>query len=309
MKMSLTTISLAAVLALAPAASIAAPLQVVASFSIIGDLARNVGGDHIDLTTLIGPNGDAHVFEPTPADAIAMSKADVILVNGLHLEGFLDRLVEVSGSNGEVVEVSHGITPIPGNEDEAHADEDDGEDEHDHGALDPHAWQSVPNAEIYVENITVAFCNADPQGCPDYKANALAYLNRLKSLDADVRDLIGKIPGDKRTIITSHDAFGYFGHEYGLTLLAPQGASTEAEPSAAGVAALIGQIREEKASALFVENVNDPRVIEQIGRETGIAVGGELFSDALSPADGPAATYLDMIRHNAETITAAMLGD
>lgn len=308
MKSFVAKISLTAVLALGPVVALAAPLQVVASFTVIGDLAKNVGGDRIALTTLIGPDGDAHVFEPTPADAVSMRKADVILVNGLHLEGFLDRLIEVSGTKGTLVEVSHGITPIAGTEDESHHHEAGDDHEHDHGAVDPHAWQSVPNAEIYAENIAMAFCNADPQGCPDYKANAFAYLNTLKGLDADVRSLIGKIPEDKRTIITSHDAFGYFGHEYGLTLMAPQGVSTEAEPSAAGIAALITQIRDEKASALFVENVTDPRVIEQIGRETGITVGGELFSDALSPADGPAATYVDMIRHNAETISAAIMG-
>lgn len=300
---------LGAVLALVPVAGFAAPLQVVASFSILGDLASNVGGDRIALTTLIGPDGDAHVYEPRPADAVAMSRADVIVVNGLSLEGFLDRLVETSGTKAEIVEATKGVKTIAATEEDGDheplADDGDG---HQQGKLDPHAWQSVPNAQIYVENISDGFCAADPEGCPVYAANGKAYIEKLKNLDAEVRGLIGRIPADKRVIISSHDAFGYFADEYGLTFVSPQGVSTEAEPSAAGVAALIRQIRDEKALALFVENVTDPRVLEQIGRETGVAVGGNLFSDALSPADGPAATYLDMMRHNAETIAAPIVG-
>ena len=321
MKVSFSALVLAA-LALAPLPALAGPLKVVASFSVIGDFAKQVGGDQIDLTTIVGANGDIHVYEPTPADAVEMSKADVILINGLALEGFLDRLVTASGNKAPVVELTKGITPLASTEaddhdhdhedadhDEEDADHDHGDEDghHHHGDLDPHAWQSVANAEIYVKNIETAFCAADPDNCPDYTANAAAYLDKLSTLDADIHQMIDAIPSDKRIIITSHDAFAYFGHEYGLSFLAPQGVSTEAEPSAADVANLIRQIREEHAAALFTENVTDPRVVEQIAEETGISVGGELYA-LLSGPDAPAATYIDMERHNAETISAAIIG-
>ena len=303
-----------AALALAPLPALAAPLKVVASFSVIGDFAAEVGGDRIDLTTLVGPNGDIHVYEPKPADAVSMSKADVILVNGLALEGFLDRLVAASDTKAPVVELTKGITPIAGTEEDAdHDDEAGSQNEHDeaghhhHGAYDPHAWQSAANAEIYVKNIEAAFCTADPDGCPVYTANAEAYLGKLTALDGEIHAMFDAVPAGNRVVITSHDAFGYFGREYGLSFLAPQGISTDAEPSAAGVAALIQQIRSEHAAALFTENVTDPRVVEQISRETGISIGGELYA-LLSGPDGPAATYLGMERYNAKTIATAILG-
>ena len=183
-----------------------------------------------------------------------------------------------------------------------------GEDGHDHGAFDPHAWQSVHNAEIYVKNIADAFCAADAAGCDTYKANAAVYGEKLEALDQEIKAAVEGIPAEKRTIITSHDAFGYFEHEYGIRFLAPEGVSTESEASAADVAALIRQIREDKASAIFVENISNPRLVEQIAGETGLKVGGSLFSDALSAADGPAATYIDMMRHNITTIKGAILG-
>lgn len=305
------------------------PLKVVASFSIIGDLAKNVGGDRVEITTLVGPNGDAHVYEPKPADAAAVGAADVVLVNGLGLEGFIPRLVEASGTKAPIVELARGIEPLKSAEtehehgaaeaDHDHAAEADhaGETEeehahegghHHHGEFDPHAWQSVHNAEVYVRNIAEAFCAADAAGCDTYKANAAAYEAELAALDTEIRQAIAAIPEDKRTIITSHDAFGYYEHEYGLTFLAPEGVSTESEASAADVAALIRQIREDKASAIFVENISNPRLVEQIAGETGLTVGGELYSDALSDADGPASTYVDMMRSNTATIKGAILG-
>jgi zinc/manganese transport system substrate-binding protein len=304
------------------------PLKVVASFSIIADFARNVGGDKVEITTLVGPNGDAHVYEPKPADAVAMSRADVVLVNGLHFEGFLARLVETSGSKASIAELTKGIKPLTmkaefaeGEEghtaggaahdnaaeaDHDHAAEADGG--HDHGGIDPHAFQSVANAKVYVANIADAFCQADAASCETYKSNAANYLATLDGLDGEVRAAVASIPADKRTIITSHDAFGYFEHEYGLTFHAPEGISTEADPSAADVAKLIQQIRQDKASAIFVENITNPRLIEQIAGETGLKVGGELYSDALSDADGPAATYVDLMRHNIATIKGAIGG-
>lgn len=302
----------ASMLALAATSALPAfaePLKVVASFSIVGDFAANVGGDRVEIITLVGPNGDAHVYEPKPADAVAMSKADVILINGLQFEGFLPRLMEASGAKAPVVELTKGgeiLKPDDGHdhEEEVKAAAED----HDHGEFDPHAWQSVRNAEVYVKNITDAFCAADAPGCATYQANSAAYLARLEALNADIEAMVASIPPEKREVITSHDAFGYFAHEYGIKFLAPEGVSTDSEASAADVAALITQIREDKASALFVENISDPRLVEQIARETGIKIGGALFSDALSDASGPAATYLDMMRHNASTLKGAING-
>ena len=296
----------------------AADLKVVASFSIIGDFAQNVGGDRIELTTLVGPDGDAHVYEPKPTDAVAMAGADVVLVNGLQFEGFLQRLVDASATKASIVELTKGVETLKmeeeGHHDEAaeakegeeHAAEEEGH--HHHGDIDPHAFQSVPNAEIYVKNIADAFCAADSAGCQTYQANAMAYTTKLKALDEEVKAAVASIPADKRTIITSHDAFGYFAHQYGITFLAPEGISTESEASAADVAALIRQVRDDNASAIFVENVTNPRLIEQIAAETDLNVGGTLFSDALSDESGPAPTYIDMMRNNIATIRGAILG-
>lgn len=308
-----------------PGAAMADGLKVVASFSIIGDFARNVGGDRVTITTLVGPDGDAHVYEPKPADAASVSAADVVLVNGLQFEGFIKRLVEASGTKAPVVELTRGGEVLKASEEEhnhgegEHKEAEDGHDHdageehadgegHHHGEYDPHAWQSVHNAEVYVKNIADAFCAADAAGCDIYRANAATYGAKLEALDAEIKAAVDGIPAEKRTIITSHDAFGYFEHEYGLRFLAPEGVSTESEASAADVAALIRQIREDKASAIFVENITNPRLVEQIAAETGLKVGGSLYSDALSPAGGPAATYIDMMRHNITTIKGAILG-
>jgi zinc/manganese transport system substrate-binding protein len=298
------------------AAAQADGLNVVASFSIIGDFARNIGGDRVSLTTLVGPDGDAHVYEPSPADATAMAKADVVLVNGLHFEGFLERLVEASGTKATVVELTKGVTPLElkpefaEEEEEGHDAAEGGEAQgHDHdGNVDPHAFQSIANARIYVANIADAFCAADAAGCDAYKANAAAYTGKLDALETEVKDAIASIPAEKRTVITSHDAFGYFEHAYGLTFRAPEGISTEAEPSAADVARLIDQVKAEKAAAVFVENITNQRLIEQIASETGLKIGGTLYSDALSGADGPAPTYIDLMKHNIATIKGAVLG-
>ncbi|WP_269931682.1 zinc ABC transporter substrate-binding protein AztC [Aminobacter sp. HY435] len=292
------------------ASASAEPLKVVASFSIIGDLANNVGGDRIELTTLVGPDGDAHVYEPSPADAVSMSRADVVLVNGLNFEGFLKRLVEASATKASVVELTKGVMPRKMQEAHDHAAEgEQADDGHDHGDIDPHAFQSIANAKVYVKNIADAFCAADASGCDTYKANAAAYAGKLDAAEADVKATVEAIPATKRAIITSHDAFGYFEDAYGLTFLAPEGISTEAEASAADVAALIKQVRGDAASAIFVENITNPRLIEQISAETGVKVGGTLYSDALSRVDGPAATYIDMMTGNIATIRKAIEGD
>jgi zinc/manganese transport system substrate-binding protein len=290
--------------------------RVVATFSILGDIVKNVGGERISLTTLVGPNGDAHVYAPSPQDAKALADAKVVFTNGLKFEGWIDRLVKASGTKASVVEAARAVKPMEaGEEEEGHASHEHGHDDHkdhadhsghDHGTLDPHAWQSVSNARLYVAAIRDGLVAADPEGRAAYEANATAYLAELDRLDADVKQAIDKIPEADRRIITSHDAFGYFAQAYGLTFIAPQGISTEAEASARDVAALIKQIKAEKAKAVFVENIADARLIEQIGRETGVTVGGTLYSDALSDATGPAGTYIGMMRHNIKALSAAL---
>jgi len=290
------------------AAASADPLKVVSSFTVISDFARNVGGDKIELTTLVGPDGDAHVYEPKPSDAAAVAAADLVLVNGLHFEGFLPRLVEASATKAPIVELTKGVKPIKSAEEEHTHDHAAGEAHEEHGAYDPHAFQSIRNAKIYVKNIADAFCKADAANCEAYKTNAAAYTKKLDVTEAEVKGAIASIPESKRTIITSHDAFGYFQHEYGLKFLAPEGISTDSEASAADIVALIKQIKEDKASAIFVENITNPRLIEQIASETKLKVGGTLFSDALSQPEEGASTYIDMMHHNIETFKKAILG-
>jgi zinc/manganese transport system substrate-binding protein len=283
--------------------------RVVASFSILADMAGRVGGDKVEVTSLVGPNGDAHVYEPSPADAKTIAEADLIVVNGLGFEGWFERLVEASGYKGPVVTASDGVKAARMEDKDEHAEAGHEEDhDHDHGAFDPHAWQDAANAAIYVENIAKALCAADKSGCETYTSKAAAYAADLKALDAEIKAAVARVPEDRRTVIMSHDAFGYFARAYGIAVRAPEGVSTDSEASAKDVAKLIAQIGEKKAAALFVENVSDPRLIEQISRETGLSIGGELYSDALSGPSGPARTYVEMMRHNARLLTEAMAG-
>lgn len=292
-------------------------LKAVASFSILGDFVEEVGGDRVEVTTLVGPDGDAHVYQPTPNDARALAAADIIFVNGLRFEGWMDRLTEASGAKAPIIVASEGVAPrafTEAEEEHEHAeagehDHDHGTDGpagHDHGPTDPHAWQSVPNAKIYVADIAKALSAADPAGAPTYAANAAAYAAKLDALDAEIRAAIAAIPEDHRVIVTSHDAFGYFGQTYGLDFEAPQGMSTDSEASAADVAGLITQIREQRVPAVFMENITDPRLLERIASETGAKIGGTLYSDALSGPDGPAATYIDMMENNIHQFSAAL---
>jgi zinc/manganese transport system substrate-binding protein len=278
-------------------------LKVIASFSILGDMTKNVGGARIEVTTLVGPNGDAHVFEPTPADAKAVASADLIIVNGLGLEGWMERLIKTSGYKGPVVVVTEGIKPLDGTKGE--------KAEHKHGTkhehkIDPHAWQSLPNGQIYVDNIAAGLSAVDPAGASIYKVSAEAYKAKLSELDKWVRSEFSSVPKAQRRMITSHDAFGYLGAAYGITILSPMGVSTESEPSAGGVAKLIKQIRKENITAVFIENVSDPRLVEQISKESAVKLGGELYSDALSKPEGPAPTYIDMFKNNVTKMAAAM---
>ena len=423
--------------------------RVVATFSILGDMVSRVGGDHIALTTIVGPDGDAHVYQPTPQDAKAVSEADVLIVNGLEFEGWLDRLTEAAGFDGEVVVATAGIDAIPfeeaGEDEEGHGEHGDdhggehgfewagvfdlaagtykwsfakvdggyadpamrmvileagdieaveetaetllaaeasdvkadgdalsvndkaytlnfddskdmtvftveiakagqytfftehmpfefeanehffkdlaradvepiaqepdaghGHHHHHHGAFAPHAWQSIDNALVYVNNITSGLSAADAARADLFAANSDAYVAELKALDAEIDSMMATVPQDGRTVVTAHDAFGYFAETYDMNFVAPVGVSTESEASAADVAKLITQIREEGINAVFVEAITDNRLLEQIANETGAAIGGTIYSDALSGQDGPAATYIDMMLHNAKTLTSAL---
>ena len=279
-------------------------LPVVASFSILGDFVRQVGGDRVSVTTLVGPDGDAHVYSPTPADAKAMAAARLVLVNGLHFEGWLPRLVKSSGTKATMATATKGIAPLEANDD--HDDKGKGSHAHAHGHDDPHAWQSVANAKIYVANIRDALSAADPAGKASYEANATAYLAELDKLESEVKAAIARIPVQRRKAITTHDAFGYFVKAYGIEFVAPQGVSTEAEASARDVARIIRQVKTQKIPAVFLENVTNPRLVEQIARESGAKVGGRLYSDALSAESGPAGTYIRMMKHNISEIEKAL---
>lgn len=278
-------------------------LKVVASFSILGDMVARIGGDRVEVKTLVGPGGDAHVYQPTPADAAELGKARLVIQNGLKFEGWMEKLVKSTGYKGAVAVATKDVKPLTIPDRHGKADKHG----HDHsGGSDPHAWQSLSNAKLYVRNIKDALCKVDSGGCGVYTANATAYTTEIEKLDAEIKALLASVPPASRKVITSHDAFGYFADAYGVRFIAPRGVSTESEASAKDVARLIDQIRKEKVRALFVENISDPRLLEQIGRETGLKPGGTLYSDALSPAGGPAATYLAMMRHNATLIAGAL---
>ncbi|MFN0218130.1 MAG: metal ABC transporter substrate-binding protein [Hyphomicrobium sp.] len=306
-----TVATLIAVVAALPAdpASAAEKTKVVATFSILGDLVTQVGGDRVDVSTLVDADGDAHVYSPTPADAKTVKAAKIVFVNGLGFEGWIDRLIKASGTGATIVTASKGVTPIEGEEEEGEHDKasDKKEDAgHDHGQFDPHAWQSVGNAKLYVGNIRDALIAVDADGKATYEANATAYLAKLDEVEKEVKDAIAKIPADRRRVITSHDAFTYFARDYGMEFIAPQGVSTETEASAKDVAKIITQIKAEKIPAVFIETITDTRLVERIAKETGAKIGGKVYSDALSDAKGPAATYVDMMRHNIKQFAAAL---
>ena len=271
------------------------PIDVVASFSVLGDMVRQIGGDRVRVTTLVGPDGDAHVYQPTPLDARAVAGARLLVVNGLGFEGWIDRLMEASGYRGRVVTATAGVKPL------WMADRD-------HREVDPHAWQSLANTRIYVRNIAAGLAAIDSAGAEFYCSNAAHYMEKINVIEAQVREAIDSLPVERRKVVTSHDAFGYLSAAYGIEFHAPVGFSTEAEASAGDVARLIRQINREKIPAVFVENISDRRLLDQIVRETGARIGGTLYSDALSKVGGPAGTHLGMMLHNIRTLVAA-LGD
>lgn len=302
-KLVLIAAALFAWLAPAPAQEKAQEkVKVLASFSILADLVREVGGDRVDVSTLAGPNTDLHGFQPTPVHAKAVAVAQLVVINGLGLEGWADRLVKSANYKGARLVATKGVKALT-TEVEGHRHGH----KHKHSdRYDPHAWQEVANVKIYVANIRDALSGVDPAGRETYAKNASAYLLKLEALEAEIKQLFAGLSEKQRRVITSHDAFHYFGDAYGIEFLAAQAAGGDTQPSARDVARLIRQIRKEGVKAIFVENISNPRIIEQIAKETNAKIGGTLYSDALSEANGPAATYLDMIRHNAKTIAAAL---
>ncbi|MCE8016935.1 zinc ABC transporter solute-binding protein [Halomonas sp. MCCC 1A17488] len=317
-----------------PAAMAAERVQVVTSFSILADMVQNVGGEHVEVTSLVGPDSDTHVFSPSPRDARSLAEAGLVVFNGLRFEGWMERLIDSSDYAGALVTASDGIVKLDyqghdhahahghddhedDHDDHGHGDHDEhGHDDHDahgqetaaghddHGDDDPHGWQDLAMGKVYVGNIRDGLIEADPDNEAAYRENAERYINELEATDAEIRELLGEVPGST-SVITGHDSFGYFASAYGIRFLSPVGLSTEAEPSAADMARLIDVIREQNVRALFHENMTSPAVINQLAEETGLPIAGTLYADALA-SEGEASTYLGMMRHNAQVLHDAL---
>ncbi|MEM7018189.1 MAG: zinc ABC transporter substrate-binding protein [Pseudomonadota bacterium] len=264
-------------------------IRVVTSFSILEDLVKELGGEHVSVVNLVAQNSDAHMYQPKPSDAVAITNADLVVFNGLEFEGWIARLIENSGYQNKQLTASLGVDVITSGDEP-----------------DPHAWQSFHNIRVYIHNITRTLITLRPQHAAEFTQRQQQYLNTLNMLEQRLTRQLASIPPNKRVVVTSHDAFGYLGREFDIRFLAPLGLSTEIEASAADVSAVIDQIREQQVKALFVENINNQRLLQRIADETGVAIGGHLYSDALSETDGPASTYLDMMRHNIESLIIAL---
>ena len=284
-----------------PAAMAAERLQVVTSFSILADMARNVGGEQVEVRSLVGPDSDAHMFSASPRDARALADADLVVFNGLQFEGWMERLIESSEYSGTLVIATDGIEKRSYHD---HAHDHHDHNDHDHGEYDPHAWQDLTLSRVYVGNIRDGLIAADPDNESVYRENAGRYINELDLAHAEISELLAEIPAST-SVITGHASFGYFADAYGMHFLSPMGLSTEAEPSAADMAQLVGVIRERNVRALFHENMTSPAVINQLAEETGLPVAGTLYADALA-AEGEAGTYLGMLHHNARVLHAAL---
>lgn len=295
--MRLSILVFIAALCIAGPAAASERLKIVTSFSILEDIVRQIAGDQVSVQSIVGTDADAHTYSPRPDDARIIAAADLIIVNGLGLEGWLDRLIAASGAGAPIVVASTDVIPLDGHD-----------DDHDHGGVDPHAWQAVANVRHYVETIRTALCDAAPGQCTFFTEGAKKYDQRLRVLDSEIHAAIRAVPVDRRRVFTSHSSLEYFEDAYGVTFTAPQGVSTESEASARDVARLIRQIRAEEIRAVFMENITDPRLLEQIARETDAVVLGPIYSDALSGPDGPAGTYIDMMRHNLKLLAKGMAG-
>lgn len=274
----------------------AEPIPVVASFSILADLVQVVGGDRVKVQALVGPDADAHEFTPSPADAKAILRARLFVINGLNFEPWAQKLAKSAAYAGQTLVASQGVKPRSMPTEEGHG----------HAQTDPHAWQDPTNVMLYVKNIAKSLSNLDPQGADSYQKNSATYIKELEALDAFAKEQLAPLTRQQRQVITSHDAFGYFGAHYQIRFLAPQGVSPEGEPSAKEVAKLIRQIRQDKIRAVFVENMSNPRLLAQIAKDTGVTLGPKLYVDALSGTNAPASTYLALMRHNLTQLVAGM---
>lgn len=284
-----------------PLAGWATKLPVVASFTIVADMTREIGGERVEVVSLVGPNQDSHVYHPTPADVKRLAGAKVFVVNGMGFEGWMSRLASASGFKGITAVATKGVTPIKD------ADHDEHGHGHEHGEINPHAWHDLGGVQKhYIKNIEAALVQADPAGKSYYQQRAADYTRRVKALDDWALKVFAGIPAAKRKVLTTHDAFPYFGKRYGVTFLAPQGSSTESEASAKTVAKLVKQIRSEKISAVFLENMSDKRMLNQLSKEAGVKVVGEVYPDALSKPGAPAANFLMLFRSNAEAMLQAL---
>ncbi|MBL1269992.1 MAG: zinc ABC transporter substrate-binding protein [Halomonas sp.] len=311
-------VGVSAMLAL-PTAMANERVQVVTSFSILADMVENVGGEHVEVTSLVAADGDAHVYSPSPGDARSLANADLVVFNGLLFEGWMERLISASDYSGALVTATDGIEPLAfaGHDEHGHDEHEHGHDDHDdhdsgheehadhdHGDEDPHAWQDMHQAEVYIANIRDGLIAADADNADAYRANAEQYLQEMAEVDAEIRALIDEIPAST-SVITGHDSFGYFSSAYGVTFLSPVGLSTEADPSGASMAALVDVIEQENVQALFHENMTNQSIITQLAEETGLPIAGTLYADALA-AEGEASTYLGMMRHNAQVLHDAL---
>lgn len=298
-------------LSLAFGVASAAPLQVVSSFSILADLVQQVGGEHVASVAIVGPESDAHSFEPRPSDAKTLQNADLLLINGADFEAWLPKLVQASGYKGEVIEAIHGV-PLRAyhddHDDQHHDDHDHGDHDHDHdhGSHDPHAWQNLEYAQGYVKNIRDALIAKDPAHTAYYEQRALDYSQRLQTLHIELKQAFDELPATHRTAISSHDAFGYLGQAYGVEFLSLLGVSNQAEPSAKELANLISYMRDNQVKAIFIENISSPKLMEQIARETNATLGDPLYSDALAKSPHPADSYLGMMQWNAQALLKAL---
>ena len=275
------------------------PKKIVVTFSILKDVVSVIGGKRVHVTSLVRRNMDSHMFRPTPRDARVISSADLVVMNGIGFEGWIERLVKASGYKGSIIVASENIKKIDHKEHKEHK-------EHHHSEWDPHVWLSVPNMKIYIGNIAAGMIRFDPDGKNYYRNNLKKYIFKLNNLDKFIRTTVNSVPKIKRNVITSHDAFGYLSREYGIQMSAPQGVSTESEASALKIASIIRQIKKTSVKAIFLENITDNRLIQQIASQTKVKIGGKLYSDALSDRNGPASNYLDLMRYNIQTIIKAL---
>lgn len=296
-----------------PALAQAGRMPVVASFSILGDMLAQIGGSRLEVRVIAGPDSDAHTFQPRPSDVQAIGGARLVVRNGLGFDPWFDRLARAAGYSGPVATATDGITPRSMIHSHAGHSHDGASRRTSHRAEaarvpDPHCWQDLRLAQVYARNLAEGLAAADPAGAELYRRNATSYAGRLAQLDSWVRAQIGSVPQARRKVVTSHDAFGYFGAAYGVAFLAPQGVSTETEPSAAQVAALIRQIRAEGITAVFLENMANPATLRRLAADAGVAITGRIYADSLSPPGGPAATFEAMMRHNVTVMVPAMRG-